>query len=297
MKKDSYTIGIGLVFIAFFLMIGIFVFENWKLGKTRELLQSVQGDQPEVVLEERDYSQFPVLSGDDGGEMVLIPGGHFSMGSPPGEGGPDEIPQRVVFVSSFYIDFYEVTHAMFLSFVKATKAPKPVVPYFEEDLSFISKPEQPVVGVTWVQSKQYCEWAGKRLPTEAEWEMAARGERALKWPWGNIFWEKLSNVEGEVDGFKYSAPPGRFEMSRSPFGVFDMAGNVSEWVADWYDADFYQEGVFRNPKGPRKGKYRSIRGGSWNDSASGVRTAKRFPAAPHQAGFAIGFRCAMSKPV
>ncbi len=293
MKKDSYTIGVGLVFISFVLLFGFFIYENWKLDKTRKQVASLKVTKTEVSLEKRDYSQFRIIEDDFGGKMVLIPGGHFSMGSPPADGAPDEIPQRVVYLSSFVLDLYEVTHEQFLGFAKATRSPKPVVPYFEDDLSLITQPNLPVVGVSWEQASEYCKWAGKRLPSEAEWEKAARGERALKWTWGNSFSEELANVEGEVDGFKYSAPPGTFEESRSPFGVYDMVGNVAEWVEDWYDPDYFQEGIFRDPKGPTQGKHRGFRGGSWNDSAENVRTAKRYAAAPHQSSVTIGFRCAM----
>jgi formylglycine-generating enzyme required for sulfatase activity len=293
MKKDSYTIGVALVFISFVLMVGFFIYENWKLNKTRKLVDNLKATKPTVEAEKRDYSQFKLVDTDDGGKMVFIPGGHFSMGSPPAEGDSDEIPQRVVYISPFYIDLYEITHDQFSRFVKGTKFPKPVIPYFEDDLSLINRPELPVVGVSWEHANEYCKWIGKRLPTEAEWEKAARGDRALKWPWGNHFSEDFVNSESEVDGYRYSAPPGKFEKGRSPFGVYDMAGNVAEWVADWYDPDYYQEGIFRHPKGPDQGKHRGYRGGSWNDSSANLRTPKRFAAAPHQSGVTIGFRCVM----
>lgn len=293
MKKDSYTIGVALVFGSFVLLVSFFVYENWKLNKTRKLVENLKASQPTVKVEQRDYSQFKVIDSDDGGTMVHIPGGHSSMGSPPAEGDSDEIPQRVVFISSFYLDLYEITHEQFSRFVKTTHFPRPVIPYFEDDLFLVNQPELPVVGVSWEHANEYCKWIGKRLPTEAEWEKAARGDRPLKWPWGNTFSEEFLNSEGKVDGYQYSAPPGKFEKGRSPFGVYDMAGNVAEWVADWYDPDFYQEGVFRNPKGPAQGKHRVYRGGSWNDSSANIRTAKRFAAAPHQSGVTIGFRCAM----
>jgi sulfatase modifying factor 1 len=224
--------------------------------------------------------------------MVLIPEGPFQMGSLASGGDLDEMPQHAVFLPAFYMDLKEVTQAQFAQFSQATQYPKPVVPVFQEELSLITKPELPVVGVPWDAAKDYCQWAGKRLPTEAEWEKAAGGEEGYRWPWGNDFLERASNLQGEEDGYKYFAPPGQFESGRSPYGLYDMAGNAAEWVMDWYDADYYKTAPFKVPKGPETGKFRVYRGGSWNDASGNARVAKRFAAAPHQTSAVIGFRCA-----
>jgi formylglycine-generating enzyme required for sulfatase activity len=171
----------------------------------------------------------------DGAEMILIPAGEFIMGSPEGEGDDDEHPQHNVFLNAFYIDKYEVTNAQYKQFMDATghKAPG----YWDNER--VNQPNQPVVGVTWHDAVAYARWAGKRLPTEAEWEKAARGIDGRKYPWGNE-WDgsKWSSGSGSVV-YKSAAPVGSFPEGTSSYGVMDMAGNVWEWCADWYDEAYY----------------------------------------------------------
>lgn len=293
MKKDAFFYGVVLAFVAFLLMIISLAFEAWRSGESARRAQSMQSEKAVVATEIRDFSSLKIVTGSDGTQMVLVPEGTFQMGSQPVEGDSDEIPQRTIYLSSYYIDLSEVTQAKYTDFLKATRRSPPVVPVFPDDLALITKPELPVVGVSWEDAKAYCAWTGKRLPTEAEWEKAARGERGFKWPWGNVFGEGLANTAGQEDGNKYMAPPGKFEQGRSVYGLYDAAGNVAEWVSDWYDPAYYQAGPFRDPKGPDTGKHRVYRGGSWDDASSGVRTAKRYAAAPHQTSAVIGFRCAM----
>lgn len=292
MKKDALFYGVVLTFIAFVLMIVSLLFEGWRSRQVSELARTLPTEETLVESEVPDLGGLQIVTGPDGAPMVLVQEGTFLMGSPPVEGDPDEIPQRTIYVSSFYIDLYEVTLAKYTEFVKATGRPAPVVPVFGDDISLIMKPELPVAGVSWEDAKGYCTWVGKRLPTEAEWEKAARGERGFKWPWGNTFSTTMANTSGEEDGYKYSAPPGRFENGRSSYGLYDSSGNVAEWVADWYDQEYYLKGPFRDPRGPDSGKHKVYRGGSWNDPSGGVRTAKRYAAAPHQTSAVIGFRCA-----
>jgi formylglycine-generating enzyme required for sulfatase activity len=292
-KKDAFFYGVVLAFVAFLLMIVSLAFEAWRSGESTQRATSIQSEEAVVTTEAHDFSGLKIVAGPDGTRMVLVPEGTFLMGSQPVEGDPDEIPQRTIYLSSYYIDLSEVTQAKYTDFLKATRRPSPVIPVFPDELSLITKPELPVVGVSWEDAKAYCAWLGKRLPTEAEWERAARGERGFKWPWGNAFGEGLANTTGQEDGYKYTAPPGKFEQGRSAYGLYDAAGNVAEWVSDWYDQAYYQGGPFRDPKGPDTGKHRVYRGGSWDDPASGVRTAKRYAAAPHQTSAVIGFRCVM----
>jgi sulfatase modifying factor 1 len=291
MKKDALYWGIIAAFGSFVLMIVWMVYDVWKTERVQRQLEAVAVTEEPSKVEEKDFSRIKTIKGKDGKEMVWIQEGPFPMGSREAEGDPDEMPNHIVYLPGYYIDLKEVTFAEYQKYVDSAKARPPVIPVFQDDLSKITAPEQPVVGVTWFQAKDYCDWAGERLPTEAEWEKAARGEDGFRWPWGDTSNVKAANTSAEDDGFAYSAPSGRFEIGRSPYGLYDMAGNVAEWVSDVYDPKYYGNSPFRNPKGPEKGKHRVYRGGSWNDSFQNVRTAKRFAAAPHQASAVIGIRC------
>lgn len=294
-KKDALFYGMVLAFVAFVLMIVFMLYAMVQSrAVTRLAAQTASGPAEEIVTEQWDFSRLQIVKDEDGSEMVRVPAGPFLMGSPPVEGDQDEMPQRAVFVEEFWIDLYEVTFKQYARFVSATRAPTPVIPVLQDDPAKLTSPEQPVVAVSWNQARDYCRWLGKRLPTEAEWEKAARGDRAVKWPWGNTFGRGLANSQGEEDGFRYTAPPGSFPKGRSPYGLYDTAGNAAEWVQDWYHDKYYLSAPFESPSGPETGKHRVYRGGSWNDTPSDVRTAKRFTAAPHQTSAVIGFRCAKS---
>jgi formylglycine-generating enzyme len=292
MKKDALYWGIIATFASFVLMIVWMFYDVRKTGRESRKHQMMEAVTTEPLAQARDFSEIDVITGDDGKLMAWVPEGPFRMGSQEAEGDQDEFPQRPTYLSAYAIDLHEVTFAEFNKFTEVSGLPAPSIPVFQDELSLITSADQPVVGVSWDQARFYCEWAGKRLPTEAEWEKAAKGERDLKWPWGDTFEESLANTLGDSDGYRYSAPTGRYELGRSPFGLYDMAGNVAEWVGDVYDPNYYETGPFRDPKGPETGKHRVYRGGSWNDSSANVRTAKRFAAAPHQASAVIGFRCA-----
>ncbi|MBI1821960.1 MAG: formylglycine-generating enzyme family protein [Nitrospirae bacterium] len=294
MKKDALYYGIFSALVAFILMIVTLVWEGIKGYQNEKKAFVVKKEEVVEVRDPMRFAGLKIINGVvDGAPMVLVSEGTFVMGSPPVESDPDESPQRTIFLNSFYMDLYEVTHGQYKNYLKAIVSDaKPVVPVFMDNPALITKDDQPVNGVSWTEARNYCQWAGKRLPTEAEWEKAARGERGLKWPWGNEWVDKAANVQGEEDGFKYTAPPGKFEKGRSPYGLYDMAGNIGEWVEDWYDGNYYLSGPFQNPRGPEKGKFKGYRGGSWDDGSMNVRTAKRFQAAPHQTSAVIGFRCA-----
>lgn len=229
--------------------------------------------------------------------MIRIPAGVFKMGSPEGQGRSDEWPQREIYLDEFLIDQVEVTNDRYVKFVQSTGHRNPPNPYGTGALLSAKGIEDlPVVQVTWYDSKSYCAWAKKRLPTESEWEKAARGTDGRAFPWGNASaTPKRANFDREWVEDKTLHPVGSLREGDSPYGVKDMAGNAREWVSDWYDPDYYQHAPDRNPQGPdKKGIVRSIRGGSWHSPMADIRTAAR-----GKGGFALqthgtGFRCARS---
>jgi len=295
MKDKWLTIGIIATFGAFFLMIVSMMTLSRHSAKNKELLaRAPSTPQQTVSTATADLSLYKTIVGDDGREMVEIPEGPFKMGS--NNGDYDEAPEHQVYLATLYIDKYEVTQAEYDRFVKATKRGKPFVPVFDDDISKILKPELAAMGMSWSDAAAYCQWAGKRLPTEAEWEKAAKGEGNRQYPWGDTLTPMHANLDGEEDGYKYLAPPGKFEVGRSPYGLYDMAGNVAEWVHDTYDDKYYSKSPYRDPKGPEDGQNKVIRGGSWRESPNGARVSKRFQAKLWRTDATIGFRCAKGGP-
>jgi formylglycine-generating enzyme required for sulfatase activity len=214
------------------------------------------------------------------------------MGSRDDDSDPDEKPEHQLYLKPYFIDLKEVTQGEYERFAKMTRRPKARIEVFEDDPAKLLKPELPAIAVTWSDAEAYCKWAGKRLPSEAEWEKAARGEGKRRYPWGDEFLPGYANIDGHEDGFRYLAPPGSFEAGRSPYGLYDMAGNVGEWVADSYEENFYQKSPYRDPKGPEQGEQKVIRGGSWRETKKNVRPSKRFQAKPWRHDITVGFRCA-----
>jgi sulfatase modifying factor 1 len=232
--------------------------------------------------------------------MVTIPAGEFLMGNPEGKGRADEWPQRSVYLDAFAIDQVEVTNERYMAFVASTGHRYPPNPYGAGPLRSVKGIEElPVVQTTWYDAKAYCSWAKKRLPTEAEWEKAARGTDGRLFPWGNEpATSKRANFDREWEEEKTLHPVGSLPVGDSPYGVKDMAGNAREWVSDWYHPEYYQHAPDRNPQGPdKKGVVRSIRGGSWHSPVTDITTSAR-----GRGGFALqthgtGFRCARSLEV
>jgi formylglycine-generating enzyme len=240
------------------------------------------------------------VRGKDGAPMILVPAGPFPMGVPKGDrdGGRDEYPRHDVVLDHYYIDKYEVTHGRYAEFVKATghripENPKyPTRTLWSDHLS-ASLAERPIINVDWQDAEAYCRWAGKRLPTEAEWEKAARGTEDRRFPWGNVEpTDKHLNFNQQWKGEKTLMPVGSYEAGKSPFGAYDMAGNVWEWVADWYDPLYYEKSPAANPKGPDTGTYKVLRSSGWSVETPLVRLFTRVKSDPTNRNDSTGFRCA-----
>lgn len=260
--------------------------------------------------------------------MVLVPAGDFTMGSTTGNSG--ELPVHTVYLDAFYIDKYEVTNAQFKQFINASGYTNQAYwsaagwnartsggwtqPLYWTDGDYHSGPtwpDFPVVGVSWYEAEAYANFAGKRLPTEAEWEKAARGTDQRTYPWGEGLDGSRANYYGSgdpyEDGYNNGSTPagfydGRldstsnFQTTDSPsfYGAYDMAGNVWEWVADWEGA--YSASPVSNPTGPLTGSSRMLRGGAWNEHSSTLRSAYRRSSIPHPRSIGVGFRCARTLP-
>ncbi len=222
--------------------------------------------------------------------FVYVPAGQFIMGSADGEGDGDEHPQHVVYLDAYWIGQTEVTNAQYQQCV-AGGACDPAGCMNDDDLD---KPDQPVVCVSWVDAKAFCEWAGLQLPTEAQWEKAARGTDGRIYPWGN---EEPNCTKAQYWGCDgKTITVGSKPAGASPYGALDMAGNVWEWVADWYSEDYYANSPDRNPAGPESGDWRVLRGGSWNYYPVNVRAASRNGLLPGNRNDYVGFRCAAPSP-
>jgi formylglycine-generating enzyme required for sulfatase activity len=236
------------------------------------------------------------INAKDRAVMILIPAGEFLMGSADGEGYRNENPARKVYLDSYYIDKFEVTNLQYREFMTATDY-KPPRDWSDYDTSRLN---HPVVGVSWYDAVAYAEWADKRLPTEAEWEKAARGTDGRKYPWGNVPPDTGGRYRanykvgkyGAADGYSNTSPVASFPLGASPYGVMDMAGNVWEWCADWYDTGYYRKAPTKNPPGPASGKHRILRGGAWlNDDTFYLRCAVRGWHQPALTFNYVGFRC------
>ncbi|WHZ24993.1 MAG: Sulfatase modifying factor 1 precursor (C-alpha-formyglycine- generating enzyme 1) [Nitrospira sp.] len=294
MENRGVLIGsIIFVFASFILMIAALVYESYKAKQMRQLALSIKTETKVVeAAAAQDFSMYKTLVGDDGREMVQISEGPFVMGSRDNDSDPDEKPEHQVYLKAYFIDKNEVTQYAYDRFAKMTKRGKRRIEVFEDDPAKLLKPEYPMIAATWEDAEAYCKWAGKRLPTEAEWEKAARGEGKRRYPWGDEFVVSYANIDGNEDAFRYLAPPGSFESGRSPYGVYDMTGNVGEWVSDFYDENYYRKSPYRDPKGPEQGDQHVIRGGSWRETKRNVRASKRFQAKPWRHDVTVGFRCA-----
>lgn len=275
----------------------------------------------------------PVITAPQGMTMVLVPAGKFTMGntieqslgecvtlSPDRTSDfcqeqffTDETPAHQVYLDAYYIDQYEVTNASYKQCVDAGSCRPPQQRNSQTHDSYYGAPafdNYPVIWVDWGMAKTYCEWRGARLPTEAEWEKAARGETPQAFPWGNSFSDTRANACDRTcpdqvrastrfnDGFAETAPVDSFPDGASVYGVFNLAGNVSEWVSDWYHPEYYMRvgNDTSNPFGPPNGEQNIIRGGSWNRLPINLRTVTRAAREPNFAANDVGLRCVAPLP-
>lgn len=225
--------------------------------------------------------------------MVVIPAGEFWMGAEDGQ--QDTRPVHRVHLSSYWLDTYEVTNARYRQCVEGSGCTLP------KDRQAFDDPQhaqRPVINITWGQARAFCQWQGKRLPTEAEWEKAARGTDGRRYPWGNNE-DVLKNhvrkqeIKTDTGGTELA---GRQRATASPYGVFDLIGSVSEWVKDWYAEDFYQTSPARDPQGPSRGSFRVLRGGEWSEKPPNFQASYRGWDDVTYWGPTLGVRCAQDVP-
>jgi formylglycine-generating enzyme required for sulfatase activity len=245
--------------------------------------------------------------------MLYVPEGTFTMGS--NEGEEREQPAHDVYLDAYWIDETEVTNIQYAACVSAGVCDLPISDESYTRNSYFFNPEfdnYPVIYVDWYDAKTFCEWRDASLPTEAQWEKAARGEDERVYPWGDVFDGLVVNFcDGSCptlggpnrpndynDGYMDTAPVGSYPQGASPYRVLDMGGNVAEWTADWYDSDYYANSPESNPTGSDSGEWRVLRGGSWRESSYSSRTTYRLMILPtaHPAYGNVGFRCAQAVP-
>ena len=251
----------------------------------------------------------------DEAEYVLVPAGEFLMGSEPGKDPffwGAEGPEHTVYLDKYWIYRTEVTNEMYQLCVEDQKCPRPQYLYSVDAEDYYGNPEYddyPVIHVTFTHAQSYCNWAGGKLPSEAQWEKAARGSEGYMFPWGDdppdvdlvnlcdSSCARGSERENHFsDGYPGTSPVGSFPNGASPYGALDMAGNVWEWTFDYFQSTYYSISPNENPKGPATGTTRTIRGGSWFNPTSGVRAAARTSLTPQKILDTLGFRCVVSNP-
>ncbi len=287
-QKRITAIGltIGLLLGAIIIWAGL---QRIKSPTETEITSTVSVDIPPTLMPSFET----MVREKDGAIMSYIPAGEFMMGSENGD--PDEMPVHKVYLDDFWMDQTEVTNAMYALCVKAGNCDLPSSTGNYENPEYA---QHPVVYVSWNDAKNYCEWAGASLPTEAEWEKAARGGlEGKEYPWGD---NAPICVAGADNGAQYNSCDGQTvsvkNFSANSYALYDMAGNVWEWTADWYNSSYYENSPTNNPLGPETGTYRVLRGGSWGNNNGNLRVASRGLSYPVNSNFNIGFRCLLSLP-
>ncbi|MEW5939821.1 MAG: SUMF1/EgtB/PvdO family nonheme iron enzyme [Chloroflexota bacterium] len=265
---------------------------------------------PTTAPTQRPPTAVPQTRPADGMTMLYVPEGEFEMGSDSGDS--DEKPVHTVYLDAYWMDQTEVTNAMYALCVSDGDCDPPQYTKSYTHSSYYGNSQYddyPVIYVDWNQANAYCQWAGARLPTEAEWEKAASWDddnhEKRVYPWGDTFIGSLLNFcdancpfdhadKSVDDGYADVAPVGSYPGGASFYDLLDMAGNVWEWVADWYSDTYYGSSPSSNPQGPSSGQYRVLRGGSWGNVEYSVRSTNRFRYDPSNIDDNIGFRCSRS---
>ena len=230
----------------------------------------------------------------DEAPMAIVSAGAFRMGRDGIEALEDERPAHPVWLDDYVMDVYEVTVGRYAAFLSATGR---MPPMFWEQADPVQHHDRPIIGVNWDDADACCRWAGKRLPTEAEWEKAARGTDNRLYPWGDQ--QPTPDLANYALGARFSygqvlMPVGRYERGKSPYGIYELAGNVWEWVQDWYEGSYYERSPERNPQGPDHGQFKVLRGGSWSELPKYLLTYGRFKLPPSTQNSYTGFRCVKS---
>jgi formylglycine-generating enzyme required for sulfatase activity len=254
----------------------------------------------------------PLVDEKTGAQMIYVPSGTFRMGNDESE--PDESPSNIVRLDAYFIDETEVTNGQYAQCVAEGECQPPSrsgATYYSTYYGDPNYDDYPVIFVDWNDARDFCSWRGARLPSEAEWERAAGFDPVMgikyAYPWGDFFDGNLLNFcdvncndedrnPDFDDGYRDTAPVGSYPDGRSPLGIYDMSGNVMEWVSDWYDPRAYESAADTNPLGPLDGEFKSIRGGSWLSSEEQVRVSGRSSYDPSVRRAHLGFRCAATAP-
>jgi formylglycine-generating enzyme required for sulfatase activity len=277
---DKTFVRVYGLFILFFVGVGLFMIY---IAQPSHMVDKVE--------ESTGHSLGQVSESPLENPMVVIPAGEFIMGSD--DGGMDEQPKRTVYLDTYSIQKYEVMQHQYNEFVTVTSHRKPLNRYVK-NIEYFDHPNQPAIYVSWLDAYDYCQWRGFRLPSEAEWEKAARGTEGQSWPWQEKFEASFANFKGSSDKGVFTMVAGTYKKDGSPYGIYDMSGNVREWVQDWYDDSYYESGPVKNPSGPIIGEEKVLRGSSWRDSLYAGRTSGRLKMTPGYRYEAVGFRCAVT---
>lgn len=262
-----------------------------KVAKLQEDIVQIKSRSEDQDLQFEDFEQRrkDLLPEANKRRMVEIPGGPFTMGGSQEDSPDSERPAHPVNVSTVFIDAYPVTNQDYREFVNCTGQKTPI--HWQRGTYPTGLARHPVANVSWQDAKAYANWMGARLPSEAEWEKAARGTDERLYPWGSRYVDDRCN-SGNVVGATVMVD--EFPLGRSPYGIWDMSGNVYEWCEDYYDEDYYKYSPSTNPRGPEGGQERVIRGGFFSEIRSNVRTTHRLSAAETHTRENVGFRLALS---